>query len=688
MKEFHQMTTRSFAAAVLSLLAIVTCARAVDTDALFPAPHPIHKDKPLVKGWAKQRVEENMDRGLIAMPTADGKVYIGWRLLKADAAGTAFNLYRQVEKDKPVKLNKEPISVTTDFVDAQPVNDKDCSYWVVPVSGGKELKPSAKEVIKAGADRKKLYYTSIKLQGDYRPNKIAIADLNGDGKYDFIIKQPDSSVDPGVGGPDETGTTYKIEAYLSDGTFLWRKDLGQGIEPGIWWSPMIAYDFDGDGKAEIALKTAPMDMKRDKGRVRTGPEYCSILDGMTGKEITKVDWLPRDPRLGDYNRINRNQIGMAYLDGKTPCLLVARGTYRLMMVDAYTYKNKKLTKLWHWDGDTETPIIHGQGAHTMTAADIDGDGRDEVLLGSCALDDNGTCLWSTGLGHPDSMYLTVIDPRRPGMQILYGLEVGHQENGVCSVDARTGEIIWGIQRRTLHVGGTMPADIDPTIPGLECWAAEDSKGGSSDKYMFSADGKELDLANGIPSTKPWLFWDADLLRETIGRGGFNRNDPNFARFFAGRPGQGFGRGPGDPNRPRGMRPQRPRMDPNDPNTARFMRAMNQPANIVKYGGKVVATGIEGRVLATVDILGDWREEIITALPGELRIYTTTIPAVDRRVCLMQDPVYRSMVTESASGYAQVPVTSYYLGTPIAESLKATPTIDEKTPPAVKSDTKK
>jgi rhamnogalacturonan endolyase len=367
----QQMSAKYIVSAMILVFATGS-AYAVDKDALFPAPHPQHKDKPLVKGWAKVRVEEKMDRGIIAMPTKDGNVYVGWRLLKTDPEGTSFNLYRSGKDGKAVRLNKEPIATTTDFVDDKPLSGEDATYWVGPVAKGREGTASEKTTVKGDADRSKLYYTSIKFKGDYRPQKIAIADLNGDGKYDFVIKQPEQGVDPGVGGPDTTGLTYKVEAYLSDGTFLWRKDLGQGIEPGIWWSPIMVYDLDGDGKAEVALKTAPMDLKREGGRIRTGPEYCSILNGMTGKEITRVDWPPRDPRLGDYNRTNRNQIGVAYLDGKTPCLLVARGTYRLMMVDAYTYKNKKLKKLWHWEGDDETPIIRGQGAHTMTAVTVTG----------------------------------------------------------------------------------------------------------------------------------------------------------------------------------------------------------------------------------------------------------------------------------------------------------------------------
>ncbi len=603
-----------------------------------PALNPKHMDKPKVKGWAEQRIEEKLNRGMLAMPIKDGKVYLGWRLLKSDARGTAFNVYRSVEGGDPVRLNKEPLAAATDFLDEQSSLRRESAYWVRPVLEGKEREPSEKVRLgglKADAENKP-YYSSIKFQGSYGIQKIAIADLNGDGAYDFVIKQPSQGIDP-AGRPNTSGLTYKLEAYLSDGAFLWRRDLGLGIEPGVWYSPYVAYDFDGDGKTEVAVKAGPEDAREPDGRVRKGPEWCSILDGMTGREVTRADWPPRDPRLGDYNRINRNQMGIAYLDGKTPCLLVARGTYKLMVVDAYQYHDGKLEPLWHWEGDDESPIIRSQGAHFLHSADVDEDGRDEIILGSCVLDDNGTCLWSAGLGHPDKCYVTDVDPTRAGLEIFYAIEPGRAESGVCLADAHTGKEIWGIKQRTYHVGDGMVADIDPLVPGLECWATEDPRGGSTSRYMFSADGRRLGEREDVPDCENWIFWDADLLRETIAGGGVRRGGP-------------------------------------------------RGASVVKYKGPTLMTGIQGRIAMIADILGDWREEIITALPGELRIYTTTVPASDRRVCLMQDPVYRATVAHLSMGYPQSPVTGYYLGVSRANSANAAPII-QNSPEAEKSDVK-
>jgi rhamnogalacturonan endolyase len=266
----------------------------------------------------------------------------------------------------------------------------------------------------------------------------------------------------------------------------------------------------------------------------------------------------------------------------------------------------------------------------MHSADVDGDGRDEVVLGSAVLDDNGTCLWSVGLGHPDKCYVTDVDPTRPGLEIFYAIEPWHDDGkGICLADAKTGEILWSIGRRTEHVGDAMVADIDPSIPGLECFATEDPKGGSTARYLFSAAGKLLGTGKEVPGCRHWVFWDGDLVRETIAAGGARSGGPRRGQAGPAKPGRG---GPG----PRRFEPGQ--------------------SSVVKYKGLTLTPGIEGTIVMTADLLGDWREEILTVVPGELRIYTTTIPARDRRACLMQDPVYRAEVAHRSMGYEQSPVT--------------------------------
>ncbi|MDR2839793.1 MAG: silent information regulator protein Sir2 [Paludibacter sp.] len=566
---------------------------------------PNHAAKPKVTGFAQKRVVENLDRGVTAATSADGKsVYVSWRLLNTDPENTSFNVYRSAS-GKTQKLNSKAISAITGFVDSKPLA-VEANYWVETVVG-KQKTQSPSFVYQPKSEIETPNYISIKLRNNIAVGKLAVADLNGDGIYDFIVRHPASNVDPGT-NPDTIGTTYKIDAYLHDGTYLWTKDLGLGTEPGVWYSPFVAYDLNGDGKAEIALKTTGNDYTKDyRNRINGGSEFLTILDGMTGKEIASVPWNERNFRYGDTNRQNRNQIGIAYLDGKTPCILSLRGTYRLMTVNAYQLNGNKLETLWKWDGDEENPVVRSQGAHNMVAGDVDGDGRDEILLGTCMLDDDGTLLWSAGLGHSDKAYLTDIDPSREGLEVFLAIEPWVDNGyGVSMLDAATGKRVWGIGQKTFHVGDGMVADIDPTHPGLECFASEDSKGGSSDKYLLSSKGEFLAL-NDVPPCRNWVWWDAGKTRQIIS-GGFRAG--SFVNYWK---------------------------------------------------GEQIAAGITGSIQMIADLVGDWREEIVTSLPGEIRIYFTNIPATDKRVTLMQDPIYRSYIIERSQGYPMSPVPGYYLG---------------------------
>lgn len=583
---------------------------------MFEILTPSHAEKPEVNGFAQQRIEEKLDRGLtLGFIKESQAVHISWRLLKSDSESVAFNVYCS-SNNSTRKLNKKPLTQTTDFVDTHPKGDKSL-YWVEAINGQERISSEKKTLDRQDTDE--INYVSIKLKDStITAGRVAVADLNGDGIYDYIIRHPKSNVDPGTVNPND-GTTYKIEAYLSDGTYLWTVDLGPGIEPGVWYSPFIVYDFDGDGKAEVALKTADEDyLMNDQGRVYGGSEYLSILNGMTGKEIARVDWPERNDRYGNLIRQNRNQIGMAYLDGKTPCILAARGTYKLMVVDAWQLNNGKLEKLWRWDGDEENPVVRSQGAHNMVCGDVDGDGKDEILLGSCMLNSNGTLRWSTGLGHSDKAYLTDIDPKRKGLEVFLAIEPWIDSGyGVCTVDANTGEKIWGIGHKTFHVGDGMVADIDPATPGLECFASEDRKGGSTDKYLLSAQGERLASNEDVPPCRNWIWWDAGYTRQL---------------FF------------GDDNR-----------------WGAESMSRGRKQSIGYWKGEKIATGIYGDIIMIADLLGDWREEVVTAVPGELRIYHTNIPAKDRKITLMQDAIYRSYVLQRSQGYPQAPVPSYYLG---------------------------
>jgi rhamnogalacturonan endolyase len=551
-------------------------------------------------GWSPTRIVERLDRGLTVSALEGGRAYVSWRLLDSDTQQAAFNVYRATAGGQGVRLTPQPIQRTTDFVDTTAARDREHAWWVTLVVNDKEQGPSERVTLPAQPDV--VPYRAIRLRDDVRTvDRVGIGDLDGDGAYDYVVKHPVGQIDPGRRVP--SNDTYKIDAYNGrTGAFMWRIDLGWNINHGIWFSPMVVRDLDGDGRAEVSLRTAPYAATRDQildpGRpfVLDGPEYLGVYDGATGKEIDKVDWIERG-QVTDWadrsgNRSSRHMLGVAYLDGKTPSVLVVRGTYGLMKVDAWVLRNRKLEKVWRWTNERAPFMYHGQGQHSIKTGDIDGDGADEILNGSIAIDNDGRTLWGTGLGHGDRFYLGDIDPERPGLEIWYTIEDPHPQNGVSLWDARTGRLIFGTTEATNdnQVAGGLAADIDPSHPGMEVWG---------DKYYFTSKGQPI--SGAVPPQNELVWWDADLLREILTKG-----------------------------------------------------------SIFKWQGATLGA-VQGSVQHVADLSGDWREEVVTIINGELRIYSTTIPAVDRRVCLMQDPLYRNDVTHRSMGYPHVPMTSYYLG---------------------------
>ena len=559
-----------------------------------PSVEELNPTRKPVEGWATERVEEKLDRGLIAFRTGND-VYLSWRLLKTDEIDVGFDVWRIAPGGTGEKRNTMPITQTTDFVDKDVVTDTDYR-WVIQTTTTPII-----EVTKPVAALE-TPYISIPLQNGARTfGNIGVADLDGDGKLDFVIKTPNANIDPYYVYWSASPDTYKLQAYKSDGTFLWEYDLGWGIERGMWYSPYLVYDLDGDGRAEVIVKTAPGDFRNASGRVYSGPEHLTILDGMTGEVRAQIDWPSRDGL--SYNYASRNLMCIAYLDGKTPCIIIQRGTYCRMTAVAYQFLTEpdRLEELWRWDNRWERHLGRwGQGAHTMHAVDLDGDGRDEVIIGSIALGSDGNIFWEQKLGHPDHVYVGDIDVTRPGLEVVFGIESRVPRHGVSMFDGKTGELLWGHEHPTLHIHSSgMVSPISAEHPGSLIWSGEQDF--IADRWLRDAKGNILEIPEQFPRgnlAPRSVWWGAGLHRALI-HNGFPVHFPSFER--------------------------------------------------------VDDTRFEGSIRLIGDILGDWREEVITSVDGEIRIYITTIPAKDRRTTFLQDWNYRATLIESTMGYPQIPL---------------------------------
>jgi rhamnogalacturonan endolyase len=580
-----------------------------------------------------QRQMEHLNRGLVAVAEKDGPVFVCWRLLGTDPSGVGFNVYRfQAGKD-PARLNEAPLTDRTCFVDQAPIENP--TYSVRPVLGGKESVELSSGTVGVWTNP----YLSIPLQtpDGYLPNDASVGDLDGDGEYEIVVHQVGRGRDNSQAG---LTTEPILEAYKLDGTRLWRINLGRNIREGAHYTQFMVYDLDGDGKAELACKTADgtedgqgqfigdkeadhrSQDPRTLGKILKGAEFLTIFDGATGKALATTDYIPPrgDIRAwgDDYgNRVDRFLACIAYLDGERPSLVMCRGYYTRTVLVAWDFREGKLRHRWTFDSDDGAPgnrQYRGQGNHGIGVADVDGDGRDEIVYGSSVIDDDGQGLYSTGMGHGDAMHITDIDPAQPGLEVFKANGDRASPAGLELRSAHTGRQLFARKSTGRDgVGRACALDVDPNHAGLELWGK-----GRGVEGLFSSRGELIsDRSPRICNMGIW--WDGDLFRELLDGVRISKWDHE-------------------------AHTERPLFDGRE-------------------WGCASNNGSKSNPCLCADILGDWREELIARTEDgkELRIFVSTIPTSHRFPTLMHDPVYRLSVAWQNVSYNQPAHPGFFLG---------------------------
>lgn len=572
-----------------------------------------------------QRHMEKLNRGLVAVRTSTSSVFLSWRVLGSDPDNVAFNLYRD-----GVKITATPITTSSNYTDA---NSGGTTYTVKPVLGGIETGESNSASIWTNA------YLDVSMNipaamtmpdattCTYSPNDCSVGDVDGDGQYEIVVKwEPSNAKDNSQSG--YTGDVF-IDVYKLNGTQLCRIDLGKNIRAGAHYTDFEVEDFDGDGKSEIACKTAPgtvdglgnflskgpaatdndaADYRTTGGYILTGPEYLSVFSGLTGAELATANYNP--PRgtvsaWGDSygNRVDRFLACSAYLDGLHPSIVMCRGYYTRTVLAAWDFRNGALTQRWIYDSNSPNGAnAAGQGNHNLSVGDVDNDGKDEIIYGASAFDDNGRCMYSTNLGHGDAMHLTDLDPDRKGLEVWEVHESAGSAYGYEMHDAKTGAVLWGTFTGSDN-GRGLAANISNTTRGFEMWSA-------SGPAVYDPKGNAITTSK--PSMNFRIYWDGDLQDELL-----------------------------------------------------------DGTSITKYGASTLlsATGCSSNNSTkstpnlSADLLGDWREEVIfrTADNTKLRIFTTTTITPNKLYTLMHDAQYRTAIAWQNTGYNQPPHCGFYIG---------------------------
>ncbi|GAA4610159.1 rhamnogalacturonan lyase [Actinoallomurus liliacearum] len=580
---------------------------------------------------ATARQVEKLNRGVVSVRSGSGN-FVSWRLLGTDPAGVAFNLYRG-----STKVNSSPITDSTNYYDGGAASG--ASYTVRPVVNGAE-QAASEASLQFGSGG----YLDVPISAPpggttpdgvsytYSANDASVGDLDGDGQYEIVLKwDPSNSKDNSQSG--YTGDVY-VDAYRLGGTRLWRIDLGRNIRAGAHYTQFQMYDYDGDGKAEVAMKTADgtkdgtgkvigsssADYRNSSGYVLSGPEYLTMFNGQTGAAMQTVDYVPARGTVSSWgdgygNRVDRFLAGTAYVDGQRPSLIEARGYYTRTVISAWDWRNGAFTRRWTFDTNSSTNTgkgYDGQGNHQLSVADVDGDGKDEIVYGAMCVDDNGAGLWTTKNGHGDAMHVGDLDPSRPGLE-EFKVDEDSSKPGSWFADARTGQVIWQTTPNGDN-GRGVSDDVWAGSAGAESWSA-------------AADGLRDTHGNVVgrkpSSTNFVVWWDADPVRELL-------DGTHIDKY-----------------------------------------GTSSDTRLLTGSGVASNNGTKSTPALSGDILGDWREEVIwrTSDSTALRIYTTTAVTDRRIVTLMHDTQYRTAIAWQNTAYNQPPHPSFFIGNGMAEPAR-------------------
>lgn len=578
------------------------------------------------------------------------KMLLSWRMLPGDSSDTAFDLYRKVGDGNEVRLNKEPIKATN-FQDGALsfTGSGEVTYRLTYAGGDEEI---GCYILSENQRKDKLPYISIPLATTedvcsidgmtYQANDISVGDLDGDGQMEIIVKRllayGDNDGTGSGASPLNVRHTVLYEAYKLDGRMLWRVCSGPNIILGNSSSFAVA-DFDGDGCAEMAIKTGEGTIFGDNTEIgdtdgdgktdyRTeganyigkGPEFFSIIDGKSGKELARADFITRGKSedWGDdyFKRAHSLRVGVGCFDGELPSVILGRGVYARSVIEVWDYRDGKLTRRWNFDTDKKLTGKDGlayskyaaQGNHSLSVGDVDGDGFDEIVYGAMTVDHDGVGLYSSCLGHGDALHLGKFDPSRPGLQIFSCFETGKTE--VALRDAADGSIIYDHKSaKEGDMGRAMIADIDPSTPGCELWWYKST--------VHDIKGNELpgDAASYPGSCNFAIWFDGSLNRQV----------------FTG--------------------------------TKLDSRKGGRVFTVYRYDVSHI-NGTKENPSFYSDILGDWREELIYPDGSKLKdikIFSSWIPTEHRIPWLMTDHVYEMSALNQNIGYNQPTHTGYYLG---------------------------